>query len=100
MIVAVIYALLALVIYQFVFPTPAKQTWEHRYSGSVMQTADSQVLQSHLNSAVISLETLRHDKHELQLIILVAALGIVGFHGWSLFMINRLKKEDLICRAS
>ena len=59
-----------------------------------IQRADLQTLQTDLRSAVTSLATFRHDKNQLMLILFFAAVAMIAFLAWSLFMMCRLKKED------
>jgi hypothetical protein len=58
-----------------------------------IQSADLPRLQSDLHSAVSSLATFRHDKNILLLVCLAATVGVVCFLGWSVFVINRIKRE-------
>ena len=61
----------------------------------MIQKQDLQSFRINLKVALTKLDTLRHSKYELQLIFWVAIISIVGFNGWSLYMIGRIKKEDL-----
>lgn len=65
----------------------------HRFGGSEVRNLDSQQVQSYLNSAVVSLDAFRHDKNESLLIIIGVTIGIVGFLGWSTFMLGQIKRE-------
>ena len=68
--------------------------WQaHSYTGSEVRNLDSQQVQSYLNSAVVSLDAFRHDKNESLLIIIGVTIGIVGFLGWSTFMLGQIKRE-------
>lgn len=62
-------------------------------ANSEIKTADLPQLQKDLREAVSSLATFRHDKNELLLICFTATVGVVGFFGWSLFIISRVKRE-------
>lgn len=98
-IVLVAYALLAgCLLLQF----PAVQPILSTVGGanSEIKTADLPRLQSDLRFVVSSLATFRHDRNELLIICFAATVGIVGFLGWSLFVISRLKRENLIDRIA
>lgn len=58
-----------------------------------IKTADLPQLQNDLREAVSSLATFRHDKNDLLLVCLATTVGVVGFLGWSLFVISRVKRE-------
>jgi len=58
-----------------------------------IKTADLPQLQNDLREAVSSLATFRHDKNILLLVCLATTVGAVGFFGWSLFVISRVKRE-------
>ena len=94
-IVLIAYLLLALcAVFIFASPTSASQIWEgYSLRGEEIRGADSHQLQSYLHSAVVRLVAFRRDKYDLLLTIIVAAIGMVGFLGWSTFMIRRIKKE-------
>lgn len=91
-IVLVVYTFLAGYLF---FTIPAGQPmWSSiGYANSEIKTADLSRLQSDLHSAVSSLATFRHDKNELLIICFAATVGVVGFLGWSLFAIGRVKRE-------
>ena len=92
--VVALMAYFLLAVYMF-FTLPTGQPfWSSiGYAESELKTADTQQLQTDLRSAVGSLAKFRHDKNELLLICFVATVGIVGFLGWSTFMIGRIKRE-------
>jgi hypothetical protein len=68
-----------------------------RLSGSVaereVQTDDLSQLQSDFRLAGSYLGKIQRDKNELLLICLGATVAIVGFSGWSIFVISRIKRE-------
>jgi hypothetical protein len=91
---------IALVAYTFLagylfFTIPTGQPiWSSMtLANSEIKTADLPRLQNDLREAVSSLATFRHEKNQLLLICLAATVGVVGFFGWSLFSISRVKKE-------
>jgi hypothetical protein len=61
---------------------------------SQIQSQDLQSAKINLRVALRDLDTLRHSKYELQIMFLLAILGIVGFSCWSLYRIGRIKRED------
>ena len=90
---------LMLVTYMFL-AMPFSPKWNNAVVERRIQSAASmQELQTDLRSAVSSLSTYRHSSLQLQLLCLVASIGTVGFLGWSLFMMGRVKREDLSDRA-
>lgn len=97
----IVYTLLALFVYKIVTPNPAKLILEASMGReSQIQTEDVQGLRSNLGLALVRLDELRHDKHEFQIIFYAATAGIVGFGIWSLYMMGRIKREDLIDHAA
>ena len=68
-----------------------------RLSGSVAareaQSDDLSQLQSDFRLAVSYVGEIQRDKNELLLICLGATIVVVGFMGWSIFVINRVKRE-------
>jgi hypothetical protein len=96
-IVSVIFTLLAVFVHEFVNHTdPGYLLIESEAdTDSMIQKQDLQSFRINLKVALTKLDTLRHSKYELQLIFLLAIISIVGFNGWSLYMIGRIKKEDL-----
>ena len=100
-IVLFVYTLLALFVYKIVTPNPAKLILEASMGReSQIQTEDVQGLRSNLGSALVKLDALRHDKDEFQIVFFAATAGIVGFGIWSLYMIGRIRREDLIDHAA
>ena len=100
-IVLIAYTLLALFVYKFVAPNPARLRLEASMDReSQIQRQDVQPLRSNLSLALVRLDALRHDKDEFQIIFFAATAGIVGFGIWSLYMMGRIKKEDLIDHAA
>jgi len=92
-IVLVTYALLA----GFLFLSIPARAMPMRLSGSVVerevQTDDLSQLQSDFLLAVSYLAEIRHDRNYLLLICFGSAIAVVGFQGWSLFVISRVKRE-------
>ena len=96
-----VYALLALFVYKVVAPNPAKLMLEASVDReSQIQREDVQGLRSNLDLALVRLDALRHDKYEFQIVFFVATAGIIGFQIWSLYMIGRIRRKDLIDHAA
>jgi hypothetical protein len=57
------------------------------------QTGDLSQLQSDFRLAVSYVSEVQRDKNELLLICLGATVAVVGFMGWSIFVISRVKRE-------
>jgi hypothetical protein len=91
-IVLATYALLSGYLY---FSIP--RAMPMRLSGSVaereVQTDDLSQLRSDFRLAVSYLGEIQRDKNELLLICLGATVAVVGFMGWSIFVISRVKRE-------
>ena len=99
-IVLIAYTLLALFVYKFVAPNPARLKLEASTDReSQIQRQDVQLLRSNLSLAFVRLDALRHGKDEFQIIFFAATAGIVGFGIWSLHMMGRIKREALIDHA-
>ena len=96
-IVAVAYTLLAVFVHEFVKHTnPGYLIIESvGDTESEIQRQDLPNAKINLRVALSKLDTLRHSKYELQLIFLLAIISMVGFSGWSFYMIRRIKSEDL-----
>ena len=96
-IVSLVYTLLAVFVHEFVnYTDPGYLMIESEANtDSMIQRQDLQSSRINLKVALGKLDTLRHSKYELQLIFLLAIISIVGFNGWSLYMIRRIKREDL-----
>ena len=93
----IVYTLLAVFVYKCVAPNPARLKLEASMDiESQIQRQDVQTLRSNLSLALVRLDALRHDKDEFQIIFFAATAGIVGFGIWSLYMMGRIKREDLI----
>ena len=89
----VFYVLMA--VYMFSTIPTGQPMWSSiNLAESEIKTADLPQLQSDLRSAVTSLAKFRHDKNELLLIFFFASIATIGFLGWSLLMIWRIKRED------
>ena len=100
-IVMIAYIILALLVYRVVVPNPAKLMLEASMDReSNIQRDDVQTLRSNLGLALVRLDALRHDKDEFQICFFSATAGIVGFTFWSLYMIRRIRREDLIDHAA
>jgi hypothetical protein len=95
-IVTLVYTLLAVFVHEFVIYTdPGYLIIESEADReSMIQNQNLQSLGINLKVALTKLDTLRHSKYELQLIFLLAIISIVGFNGWSLYMIRRIKSES------
>jgi hypothetical protein len=50
-------------------------------------------LQSDFRLAISQIAELQHDKGVLLLVCLGASVAVVGFLGWSLFVVSRIKRE-------
>jgi hypothetical protein len=68
-----------------------------RFSSTI---ADQQVrtdalpqLQSDFRLAISYVAELQHDRIELLLLCFIASVVVVGFLGWSIFVVNRIKRE-------
>ena len=57
------------------------------------QTDDLPQLQSDFRLAISYMGELRHDRNQLLLICLGTSVAVVGFSGWSIFVISRIKRE-------
>jgi hypothetical protein len=95
----VLYSML--VIYLFLGLPLGQPRWnsglaEHR----IATAATVQELQDDLRSAVSSLSTFRQSRNEMLLVCFVVSIGMTGFLGWSLFTLQRIKREVLIGRAA
>ena len=90
------YGLLGVFVHEFVVHTnPGYLIIESvGDTESQIQNQDLQSAKINLRVALRDLDTLRHSKYELQVIVLVALIVIAGFNSWSLYMIGRIKKED------
>jgi hypothetical protein len=91
-VVLVVYSLFAIYIF-FAIPNGQPMWGSIYYAGSEIKSADLPRLQADLHSAVSSFATFQRDKNELLFICLLATVGIVGFLGWSAFMMGRIKRE-------
>jgi len=57
------------------------------------QTSDLSQIQSDFRSAVSIAREIQRDRNQLLLICLGATVAVVGFMGWSIFVISRIKRE-------
>ena len=95
-IVALVYTFLAVFVHEFVkYTDPGYLLIESGDTESQIQNQDLQSAKINLRVALSKLDALRHSKCELQLIFLLAIISMVGFSGWSWYMIRRVKSEDL-----
>ena len=91
----VVYLLMAIYMF-FAIPTRRPMWSIPGLAEKESQRADLQQLQRDLRQAVGDLSSSLHYKDELLNAFFVATVGIVGFLGWSVFMIGRIKREDLL----
>jgi hypothetical protein len=64
-----------------------------------IQSADLERLRGDLHLTVVSFSDFRHHANNLLLVCFAAIIGMIGFLGWSLFMIGRVRREGLVERA-
>jgi hypothetical protein len=100
-IVLVVYAMMAVYVCTFIVNQRAKPIWGSNvaYVNEESQNTSVQRLQSNIRSAGSSVGFLSRRLNEesyLLRIFFLSTVGIIGFLGWNLFMIGRLKKEDSI----
>jgi hypothetical protein len=92
---------LALVIYLFLVIPVGQPKWNSGLAEHRIATATTvQELRDDLRSAVSSLSSFRHSRNEMLLVCFVVSNGMTGFLGWSLFTMQRIKREVLIDRAA
>lgn len=82
-------------IYMFFYIPATNPMWSKGVAEQHIQSATTlQELQTDLRSAVGGLSTGLHIKNELLLAFMIATAGMIGFLGWTSFMICRLKREN------
>ena len=86
-----------LVTYMFRAMPIGQPQWNSGVDERRIKDASSMLeLQSDLRSAVSSLSAFRHSRNRMLFVYLVANIVMTGFLGWSLFMMRRVKRKDLI----
>ena len=95
LIALVLYVLLLIYMALVAIPT-SNPKWNRGLAEHHIEMATiTQELQGDLRDAVHNLTWGLHLKNRLLLIFFVSAVCMASFLGWSLFMIRRLKREDL-----
>ena len=88
-------------VYTVIMHTPSKLMLEASRDRQLqIQRDDVQNLRSDMRLALDDLDTFRRGEIHLLLFFVAAGAGIVGFQIWSLYVIRRIKKEDVSDHAA
>jgi len=99
-IIALVLYMLILVYMFYAIATSNPMANKRTAEWAIQHATTMQELQHDFRDDVGNLSFFVHKKNELLLTFCVSTFCMIGFLGWSLFVINRLKREDSIGHAA